>query len=45
VKGNAPREAIEQALYAAAPEVEAIEIEAPTSASPSFVPLEAIIGR
>ncbi len=42
VRGAAPHEAVEQALYAAAPEVSAIEIEGTTGA---FVPVEALMGR
>jgi hypothetical protein len=45
VKGTAPREAIEQALYAAAPEVAAIEIEGESRASSSFVPVEALLSQ
>jgi len=45
VKSTAPREVIEQALYAAAPEVAAIEIEGEPRASSSFVPLEALFSR
>jgi hypothetical protein len=45
VKGTASREAIEQALYAAAPEVAAIEIEGEPRASSTFVPLEALFSR
>ena len=37
------REAVEQAIYAAAPETEGIEIEGLAPAEPSFVPLEALL--
>ena len=37
------REAIEQALYAAAPEIEAIEIESHDSPTSSFIPVEALL--
>ena len=37
------REAVEQAIYAAAPETEGIEIEGLATAAPSFVPLEALL--
>jgi hypothetical protein len=42
VKGTAPREAVEAALYGAAPEVSAIEME---TAAAAFVPVEALLGR
>ena len=45
VKGDAPRPVIEQALYAAAPEIAEEEIEGARAAVPSFVPLEALLGR
>jgi hypothetical protein len=44
LKSDVSREAIEQALYAAAPEIVAVEIET-TAASSSFVPLEALFSR
>ncbi len=44
VKGGVPRDVIEAALYAAAPDIEAIEIEG-GPASSSFVPLEALTSR
>jgi hypothetical protein len=44
LKGAVPREVIEKALFAAAPEIDAIEIDGPP-ASPSFVPLEALFSR
>jgi hypothetical protein len=37
------REAVEQAIYAAAPETEGIEIEGLAPAEPSWVPLEALL--
>jgi hypothetical protein len=37
------REAVEQAIYAAAPETEGIEIEGLATAEPSWVPLEALL--
>jgi hypothetical protein len=45
VKGSATRETIEQALFAAAPEVTAIEIDGEKQATSSFVPLEALLIR
>jgi hypothetical protein len=44
VKTDISRETIEQALFAAAPEIAAIDIET-TAASSSFVPLEALFTR
>jgi hypothetical protein len=37
------REAIEQALYAAAPEIEAIEVESYDSPTSTFIPVEALL--
>lgn len=42
ISASTSREALEQALYAAAPEIAGIELEG--AASPSFVPLEALAG-
>ena len=44
LKGSAPREMVERALYEAAPEVSAIEMEG-TSASAAFVPVEVLLRR
>ena len=44
VKSTAPRQVVEQALYAAAPEIAAVEIDRPPAA-PEFVPLEALFSR
>ncbi|HWC98296.1 MAG TPA: hypothetical protein VG456_16165 [Candidatus Sulfopaludibacter sp.] len=44
VKSDVPRQAIEQALYAAAPDIAAVEIEG-TGTPASFVPLEALFSR
>jgi hypothetical protein len=44
VKSTVPREVVEQALYTAAPEIAAIEIDGPP-ATPSFVPLEALFSH
>jgi hypothetical protein len=43
LKGSAPREAVEQALFAAAPEISAIEMEGASAAA--FVPVEALLGK
>jgi hypothetical protein len=45
LKGNAARETIEQALFTAAPEIAAIEIEGESAAAGTFVPLEALLTR
>jgi len=44
IKSDVSREAIEEVLYAAAPEIAAIDIET-AAASSSFVPLEALFTR
>jgi hypothetical protein len=44
VKGTVSREVIEQALYAAAPEIADVEIDGPPGPA-SFVPLEALFNR
>ena len=44
VKSDLPRETIEQVLFAAAPEIVAVEIESSAQDS-SFVPLEALFSR
>jgi hypothetical protein len=44
LKGTAPREGVEQALFAAAPEISAIEIEG-ASAAAAFVPVEVLLGK
>lgn len=41
--GAAPREAIEQAIYSAAPETAGLEIEGPRGADLAFVPLESLV--
>jgi hypothetical protein len=43
LKGSVPREAVEQALFAAAPEISAIEIEG--TGTGSFVPIEALLAK
>jgi hypothetical protein len=45
VKGSASRQTIEQALFAAAPEIASIEIDGESEAAASFVPLEALFTR
>jgi hypothetical protein len=44
LKTTAPRASIEQALYAAAPEITAIESDGPAAAA-AFVPLEALFSH
>ena len=44
VKSTAPRDVVERALYAAAPEIAVIEIEG-ARAAPEFVPVEALFSR
>jgi hypothetical protein len=45
LKGSAARDAVEQALFAAAPEIAAIEMEGASAASEAFVPIEALTGK
>ena len=45
LKGDAPRETVEPALFAAAPEISTIEIEGAVSAAAAFVPLGALTGK
>ncbi len=45
LKGSAARQSVEEVLYAAAPEISAIEIEGETAEMASFVPVEALLGR
>ena len=45
LSGVAPREAIEQALFEAAPEISAIEIEGTSPAAAAFVPIEALLAK
>jgi hypothetical protein len=45
LKGSAPREVVEPALFAAAPEISAIEIEGVLGAAVGFVPVEALLAR
>ena len=44
LKGSAPRETVEQVLFAAAPEISAIEIEGAAAAG-AFVPVEALLSK
>jgi len=44
LKGSAPRDTIEQMLFAAAPEISAIEIEGAAAAG-AFVPVEALLSK
>ena len=45
LRGSAPQEAIEQALFAAAPEIAAIEIDSASAATAAFVPVEALFAK
>jgi hypothetical protein len=45
LKGSAPREAVEQALFAAAPEVSEINFEGASGDGAAFVPIEALLGK
>jgi hypothetical protein len=45
LRGSAPRETLEQALFAAAPEISAIEIEGASAAGAAFVPVEALLSK
>jgi hypothetical protein len=45
LRGSASREAVEQALFAAAPEISAIEMEGAPETAAAFVPVEALLAK
>ena len=45
LSGSAPRETIELALFAAAPEISSIEVEGAPPGASSFVPVEALLSK